>query len=241
MTLLPARATLLASLSGVLIGLAAVVIERVALPPVFRPYLVLASARPFVEAWLVLSWFVFGALFIHTVHQLRQINHIYTHHTVIDLDNYPMLFHFSIVSALTAIGLLVIPYAWSAAIPDLYRDPVGYSFGLFFPIFALMSFLWPLIGVHNLMVEAKERALGENAAVVKAMRQRLFDHVASGTLDGSSDLHDALAAVHLERQALLRIPTWPWEPGTPRTVVAALLLPLIVWVLQWGLQRVLGG
>jgi hypothetical protein len=219
----------------------AVVVERVALPAAFRPFLLPLNARLLFEIWLVLIWFIYGALFIHTVHQLRQINRIYTHHTVIDLDNHQVLFHFSRVSALTAIGLLLIPYGWYAAVPNLVAEPIGYSFSLFFPVLALLAFLWPLLGVHNLMAEAKERALGENAAAVKTMRRRLFDQVDSGALDGASNLHDALAAVHLEREALLRIPTWPWQPGTPRSVAAALALPLVIWLLQWVLQRVLSG
>jgi hypothetical protein len=241
LTTLPRRTTLLASLAGMLVGILAVIVERVALPPAFRPFLPEANARPFVEVWLILTWFVFGALFIHTVHQLRLINRIYTHHILIDLDHYQMLFPFSTVSALTAIGLLVIPYAWVVAIPNLLSDAAGYTFGSLFPIFALISFLWPLIGVHNLIVEAKGRALFENGTMLKDIRERLFDKLSSGPLDGASDLHQALSVVRAEREILLHVPTWPWQPGTPRGVAAALVLPLVVWFLQHVLQKVLGG
>ncbi len=241
LTLLPARLTMVASLVGLAIGLVAVAVERTAMPEVFRPFLPAANARPFVEVWLAMTWFVFGALFVHTVHQLRVISHIYTHHTRIDLDNYQPLFHFSTVSALTAIGLLVIPYAWSVGVPNLLSDPVGVAFGAFFPVFALFAFLWPLIGVHNLIVEAKGKALLENAAVLKDVRQRLFAHAGAGALGGASDLKDALEAIRRERDALLHVPAWPWQPGTPRSVVAALLLPLAVWFLQWVLQKLLGS
>ncbi len=239
LTTLPRQMTLLASLGGMLVGLLAVIVERVALPAAFRPFLPEANARPFVEVWLVLTWFVFGALFIHTVHQLRLINRIYTLHIVTDLDHYQMLFPFSTVSALTAIGLLVIPYAWFAAVPSLLNDTAGYAFGFLFPVFALIAFLWPLIGVHNLIVEAKNRALFENGTMLKDIRERLFDKLSSGPLDGASDLHQALSVVRAEREILLRVPTWPWQPGTPRSVAAALVFPVVIWFLQQVLEKVL--
>ena len=126
---LPARPTLIASLIGMLVGLAAVPPARVSLPDAFRPFLAMGAARSFVEVWLVFTWFVFGALFIHTVHQLRTINFIYVRHAIIDLDYYQPLFHFSRVSGLTAIGLIVIPYVWYIAVPNLVREPMGVAFG----------------------------------------------------------------------------------------------------------------
>lgn len=238
---LPARPLRWASGGGLLVGAVAVLIGRLALPAVFRPFLLEGGSRIFVEAWLVLNWFVFGALFLHTFHQLRVINQIYTRHVIIDLDNYQPLFHFSTVSALTAIGLLVIPYAWYMAVPNLVREPAGVVFGALFPVFALLSFLWPLVGVHNLLVEAKTQGLAENARVLQAGRAVLYARVAASEFEHAGDLHDGLAAVRAEREALLAIPTWPWQPGTPRSVAAALLLPLAIWLLQWLLGRVLGA
>ncbi len=34
-----------------------------------------------------------------------------------------------------------------------------------------------------------------------------------------------------------RIPTWPWEPGALRGLVAALLLPVVIWLIQFFLGR----
>ena len=241
LTTLPPRPTLLFSGIGMLLGLGAVLLARISLPAAFRPYMAMGAARGFVELWLILSWFVFGALFIHTLHQLRSVSYIYTRHTIIDLDHYEPLFHFSRVSAVTAIGLLLIPYSWYAAVPHLSGERLSQGFGALFAAFAASAFLWPLIGIHNLMVEAKGRALLQNAAAIKSVRRRLLTQVDSGDLAGAGDIHDALEAIHLERQALLHVPTWPWQPGTPRSVAAALALPLIVWLLQWVLERVLGA
>jgi hypothetical protein len=239
LTTLPAGRALVASLAGLSIGLAAVVIERAATPRAFAGMMLPGAGRYFTEVWLLGTWFVFGALFYHTYHQLRLISHIYTEHARIDLDQSRPLYNFSQVSALTAIGLLVLPYGWYATVPGLVRDPVGIGFGLIFPIFAVVAFISPLVGVHRLLVDAKERALAENAMALKIARTELYELVKTRALAATSELNDTLLALRSERHALEHTPTWPWQPDTLRSVIAAILLPLALWFIQWLLGRLL--
>ena len=218
LTTIPARATLAASLAGLTVGLAAVALERVATPRAFAGLMLPGNGRYFTEVWLLGTWFVFGALFYHTYHQLRLISHIYTEHARIDLDQSRPLYNFSQVSAWTAIGLLVLPYGWYATVPGLIRDPVGIGFGALFPIFAAIAFISPLVGVHRLLVDAKERALAENAMALKTARTELYQLVETHELVATSELNDTLIALRSERQALEHTPTWPWQPDTLRTV-----------------------
>jgi len=241
LTTIPARPALAASLTGLAVGLAAVVLERVATPRTFAALMLPGSGRFFTELWLLGTWFVFGGLFYHTYHQLRLISHIYTEHARIDLDQSRPLYNFSQVSAWTAIGLLVLPYGWYATVPGLIRDPVGIGFGLIFPIFALIAFISPLVGVHRLLVDAKERALAENAMALKTARTELYQLVKSRDLAATSELNDTLAALRSEHAALVHVPTWPWHPDTLRSVIAAIFLPLALWFIQWLLGRVLGS
>jgi hypothetical protein len=239
LTTIPARATLGASLVGLTVGLVAVALERVATPRAFAGLILPGNGRYFTELWLLGTWFVFGALFYHTYHQLRSISHIYTEHARIDLDQSRPLYNLSQVSAWTAIGLLALPYGWYATVPGLIRDPIGIGFGALFPIFAAAAFISPLVGVHRLLVDAKERALAENALALKTARTALHQLVESHDLAGTSELNDTLSALRGEQQALEHVPTWPWQPETPRTVIAAILLPLALWFIQWLLGRLL--
>jgi hypothetical protein len=238
-TKIPARPTLLMSLAGMVVGLGAIAIERLALPAEFRAFILPGKGRYLLEAWLVATWFVFGALFFHTLHQLRLINEIYTRHTHIDLDQFHLLFGFSRVSAWTAIGILVIPYAWYLVVPGLVLDPVGIMFGAFFSPFALVAFLWPLLGIHRLMVESKLEALAGNARMLKGLRAEVHARAGAHTLADVGGVSEAMLAVRGDRDALQKTPTWPWQPGTPRGVAAALLLPIIIWLLQFVLEKFL--
>ena len=46
------------------------------------------------------------------------------------------------------------------------------------------------------------------------------------------DLNKALSSLEIERAALERVPTWPWERGTLRSLVAAILIPLLIFVIR---------
>ena len=54
-----------------------------------------------------------------------------------------------------------------------------------------------------------------------------------------NERHKALSSLEIERAVLERVPTWPWERGTLRSLVAAILIPLLVWAIQAVLQRYL--
>jgi hypothetical protein len=54
------------------------------------------------------------------------------------------------------------------------------------------------------------------------------------------EIHKALVTIDLEAAALEKIPTWPWPRGMFRNLLAAFLLPVFLWLVQFGLQRLLG-
>jgi len=53
-------------------------------------------------------------------------------------------------------------------------------------------------------------------------------------------LHKVLGALQAETSDLTKVPTWPWAPGTLRNLIGAVLLPMVLWLTQYGLQRLLG-
>jgi hypothetical protein len=53
------------------------------------------------------------------------------------------------------------------------------------------------------------------------------------------NLNKTMASLELEHAALERTSTWPWRPETLRNLAAALFFPVMVWLTQWVLQRVL--
>lgn len=196
------------------------------------------SAAVIYAAYL-LTWWVTGALVYHTIHQLWTINHIYTAHTRINVYRTSPLYALSRVTALTAVSLTIPTYAWFAINPGLLYEPIAIVILLSITALALGVFIWPLLGVHRLLVKEKTHLLDETALRFEATIVDLHRRVDCGDLEGMDDLNKAIASLVMERNELNKIPTWPWQPETVRLLVTALALPLGLWIIQFVLQRIL--
>jgi hypothetical protein len=185
-------------------------------------------------------WWIFGTSLYHTVHQLGVISRIYGRHTRLRLLHLGPLYTFSRVTQRTAIGVLVFVYVFLSTASGFRGQPaLLVASGVLFATIAAVIFAWPLVGVHRLLVSEKERLLEENTRRLEAGIADLHQRMDRRNLSGMQDLNMALASLDLERSALARIPTWPWDPGTLRGLVAALLVPIIIWAIQLGAERLL--
>ena len=178
-------------------------------------------------------------LIYHTLHQLMVVNQIYSRARV-NLFNLGPLYTFSNLSARTAIGILAIAYSWYATLPEFFREQSGSATGLALLGAGVLTFIWPLWGVHNLLVEKKQALLAECTQQQEMAIAKLHRSLHTDKLEGMDDLNKLMASLEVEHTMLSRISTWPWQPETVRWFVAALLFPVIVWLMQWILQRVLG-
>ena len=111
---------------------------------------------------------------------------------------------------------------------------------MLFRSLALATFVLPLTGIHRLLAAEKKRMLSEQAARMREAIDDLHRRMDQHKLQGMDDLNKAMASLELEHTTLTRIPTWPWEPATLRGVIVALVLPILIWLIQFGLQRLLG-
>jgi hypothetical protein len=90
------------------------------------------------------------------------------------------------------------------------------------------------------LVEEKGRLLDECSLRIEASITELHQRVDSESLEGMDDLNKTIASLETEQNLLERIPTWPWQPETVRLLVTALALPLVLWLVQYILQRAIG-
>jgi hypothetical protein len=179
-----------------------------------------------------------GALIYHTLHQLVAVSQVYRRARVNVFQLEP-LYTFANLSARTVVGVLAIIYAWFVTVPDFAAELDSALSGLLFLAMAAVTFLWPLLGVHNLLVAEKQRRLAECGHWQDVSIARLHRLIETDALDGIDGLNKAIASLEVEQTLLRRISTWPWQPETVRWFVAALLFPVIVWLIQWVLQRTL--
>lgn len=239
LTTLPARPTFLASLAILAITLLTERVTEPYLPAILHGHPL--SANLFRLVYLS-SWWLFGAFLYHTAHQLRLIHHIYTQYTRVNLFRMKPLYAFSVLSALTAGSLAAIIYGWLATAPSMpLSDPVVFIWVSIFIITALITFLWPQLGMHRLQDREQERLMDEAYLRLEATIAKLHRQVDEGDLAEMENLNYAIASLEIELNLLKSIRTWPWEPETLQILFTALALPLGLWMIQAILERVLGA
>jgi hypothetical protein len=194
----------------------------------------------FIQAYFVLTEAVSGTLVFHTIHQLRLISRVYASQTRLNLYRLQPLYAFSVPAGLTSAGLVLYTYAWFGTAPALLSQPIGRVLGVFFVVVAATTFAWPLLGIHRRLVAEKKRLLAESSQRFEATVAELHQRVDRGRLKAMDDLNKTLSSLEIEQAALRRVPTWPWEPGTLRGIIAAVLLPVFIWTIQFFLGQILG-
>jgi hypothetical protein len=66
------------------------------------------------------------------------------------------------------------------------------------------------------------------------LHQRLND----GNPEEMDEVNKAIASLEIEQRVISGISTWPWQPETVRWLVTALVLPLVLWIIQYALQLI---
>jgi hypothetical protein len=240
LTTLPARPTLLVTLFGIVLG----GISLLALPLDWRlsvwHFSDSTASIYFTSAILVLAWALVTLLAYHTLHQLNVVRQIYERASV-NLFNLRPLYAFSDLSARTAIGMQLFVSGWYILAPELLSNNFAAVLGVLLTAVAMLTFVWPLLGTHRLLVDEKNRLLGEQSELLEAAIKEVNRRISSKEVQEMEDWHKALESLEIEHTALSRISTWPWRPETLQSFVATLVLPVVIWLIQWFLQRFLSS
>lgn len=240
LTALPARPTIAAGLAGLAFGILSVATmpEGMADYPMFGLNATPTALAFMIATFLPTLWFWFTLIY-HTIHQMRTVSRIYIRETRVDLYRLQPFYALAGLAALTALGFAVYTYPWLA---DPGASAYSAAILLTFPfyIWPIVIFVWPLWGAHRILVETKEASLAEVGLRREAITARFHRRLEREPLSGMDEFHKALATLELENTALEKVPTWPWPRGMFRNLMAAFLLPVFIWLVQFVLGKVLG-
>ncbi len=244
-THLPARQTLLAGMLGALFAIFSSLsvedIETIAGFPNVAPTSISVATH---IGYITVSWIGYGMTIYHMYHQLKVINQLYTSRADIDPFHPEPLYALADITSRSSLLILVAIYGWFLAITagpltEPLSNPNYIATNVFWVGLGLLVFILPLWGAHQLLVEAKNDALEANARSYKAASEELHRTVLAKEIETFDVWHKAIAALDVERRHIDKMATWPWSPGAFRNLLLALVLPILVWIIQFGLQRVL--
>lgn len=238
LTTMPARPVLIATLLGSTLGVGGLLL----LPDQLKAFL---FTSPLDSGFIIaVSLFGYGpsaALIFHTFRRVRLVSRIYAGATRVNLFRLDPVYALSGLTARSAIGWAIALYATlitvSLALPVALGNPlvtIPVAVGL---VLIVAAFIWPLWGIHLRMAKEKARLQAEANGRLEAAIAELHRRIDEVQLSGMDDLNKAMASLVIERDAIAKIPTWPWTPGTLRGFLSALLIPLVLFVIQRVLDR----
>lgn len=190
---------------------------------------------------VVLTWIFFAICAYHTVHQMRTVSIIYTELSKVDLFNQGPLHAFARLAAYTAVAWVVPQYLWFTA--GLQAAALGISVGFLSVAITLgvITFFWPLHGIHSLLAAKKEQLQGEAGRRLEKSLQMFAQTLDKDDMTALEATGVAMRNAEYERQIVDAIPTWPWPPGLLRGAATAFFLPLIIWAATRILERLFGS
>lgn len=187
-------------------------------------------------------WGVVATFLYHAVRQVRIIDCLYQQHTQVDLFDARPLTSFSSYSALMAIGIVLMGYLWVAVYP---RDAGAVAYSLQVMIVVLLfiisalAFFRPIWSGHKHLARLKRERLQACHGALDCVGRDLRTAIAARDYRTGDAFHHTVAAMTSDLARVEKVSTWPWKAESVSPVLTAVLLPLIVWVVQQYVGRVL--
>ena len=104
-------------------------------------------------------------------------------------------------------------------------------------VLAVAAFVLPLWFVHRRLLAEKRRLLSEHNQRLEATVKHLHHSIDGNELSEMDPLNKAVISLNVERDILHSIPTWPWRSGTLTGFLSALVLPIVLFLIQYGIQK----
>jgi hypothetical protein len=211
-----------------------------------------AVVRPFspeinysFPEYVFLSWGLAQAMTFLSIYwifrQLGLVKEVFGKLKRVDLYDLDSLYGLSRLTASMGVAIIVIAFLNMFIItPQQMESALAVIFYTVFLILALVVFVLPLTDVNRFLREEKKRLL----KVVNTHLEDAFEKVRkdfrSNQLEHMPALQVAIDSMMREKNLLESTPTWPWAPSTFRGFLAAIFLPLFLWLLQQLLARFMG-
>ncbi len=122
---------------------------------------------------------------------------------------------------------------------DLDASEWAVNLGLGVPLIVLTfaTFLVPLMGIHRRLGDAKQAVLEENGRHFSEAQRKLYGAIERDALTEIDGIDRAISSLARVREEVRKLPTWPWTPGTFRTFLSAVFIPMLLWAAQQVLSR----
>ena len=110
---------------------------------------------------------------------------------------------------------------------------------LIIAIIAIALFIWPLLGIHRLLVSEKEKLVAASAKRIETDIAEFDRCIDAGELEAMDKMKATMDGSGHQADVHRHIPTWPWSRNTYRLVATAIALPIILYAIQRLIEVIL--
>lgn len=232
-TTLPARPVIGWNLLGLVLS-----VTSILMVPDVAGELLAVPVAAVVNIGLAATGMAVAAVSIYqTLRQLRLVRRTYREAARLNLFQSTQLYAFSTLTLRTGVGWLFIIYAGAALFPALLRNAVWTGVSVLLLVTITTSLVSTLLDIHRRIQMEKSSHMAAVSKHLEDSFTALHDHILDQRAANLPELREIMQSLELERSILAKIPTWPWQPGTLASFLTALLLPLLIWLGQQVLQR----
>jgi hypothetical protein len=195
-----------------------------------------------VQGAIFISFFFLFISF--AIRQLRVVVRIHREASAVSLYSRESNSAFSRLTLRTSVGLVLPVYLYA-----ILAVISGWSFSKtsVFEIAALAAvvlasaalFVLPLNGMHRRLVREKSRLITTSNLRFEEAAADLHGVIAAKKFDTVDGLSKAIASLVVEKDALRKLSTWPWEADTLRGFLSSIALPIVLWLITTLLSRLL--
>lgn len=233
LTTLPARPTIIACLISLGFGVLTFLISPSSYAFLNLNFSSISGLLQLINFFF--SWFVFGALSYHAYRQLNLGSQATDKYIQINLFNLDPIYAFAGLTLRTALGWLIMAYAWAFTTPNLFGNIIIVITILFMQVVAILTFVLPLLSAHGRIVEKKDEFLHEIGSRLEMVIEEMGK--CKNAQDDLSRLRENFSTLTTTNEWLQKLPTWPWRARTANSLISAILIPNAIWLLQIVLER----
>lgn len=180
-----------------------------------------------------------GALYYHSIRQLRLVSQTLGRVKHFNLFRLEPVYAFSGLTARTGLVWLVMLTLTQVFFPLTLVSGPQIIIYVVQALLVFAAFVLPLWNVHQRLVDEKRRLLADINQRLESKLQRLHRSLDADHLDELDGIRQAIGGLQDEREILSKIPTWPWRTETLTGFASAMLLPIVLFLIQLVLERLL--
>lgn len=189
----------------------------------------------------LITFFISGAIYYHSIRQLWLVNRTVKMIKRVNLFHLDPLYAFSMVTSRTGISWVVLLSLTLLLFPIRLALVPVVSMLIAQVVLAVSAFALPLRAVNHRLVAEKRRLLAEHNRHVESLLGRLHRCLDDNELGEIVQLNSAIAGLYAERDILTKIPTWPWRADVFTAFLSIVVLPVVLFLIQFALQHWLGS